>query len=374
MNPFSRKIVFCVYVISLLFFFDNLIGRQFIVNNQRQFYRDKLDFDQKNRNRVNDTMYHHGLVPNTQVDYSWQNGEKYQLIVNSVGLVDQSKRQVQPNSSKYRILFLGDSFTEGVGYPYNQTFPSLLGKKYSAEKVEILNSGLQSYSPKIYFQKAKFLLDQMNVSVQEVVIMLDLSDMHNEFYWYRKFQPADYSDFQSTQLNNVEEAQISKFIGFFIDRSLICNILYERYVKIPYENNWKKYPYVSDYQAWTYDKTQFELYGKAGLEISADYLSDLIDFLRIKNVNKISLVVYPWRQQIEQKDYPSIQQTYWEAFSLKKNIMFIDLFPNFFKNQPVKNLYLPDSHFNGYGHKMVAEWLYESGVGGELNSVKEITP
>ena len=56
-------------------------------------------------------------------------------------------------SFKYKYAFLGDSFTEGLGLNYSDTFAGMLSD-YS--RYEIINMGVTSYSPIIYWNKIKW--------------------------------------------------------------------------------------------------------------------------------------------------------------------------------------------------------------------------
>jgi hypothetical protein len=44
------------------------------------------------------------------------------VITNSLGFKDAMPRNVPLHSKRKRVLFLGDSFTEGLGTSYNETF------------------------------------------------------------------------------------------------------------------------------------------------------------------------------------------------------------------------------------------------------------
>ena len=45
--------------------------------------------------------------------------EKYKIFTNNLGFKDKSNREIE---FKKKILFIGDSFTEGVGIKYEDTF------------------------------------------------------------------------------------------------------------------------------------------------------------------------------------------------------------------------------------------------------------
>jgi hypothetical protein len=69
----------------------------------------------KSKVRIANPVYSHPLAANFNGEEVWGQGES-QIVTNSLGFKNASIRQVPLQSSKKRILFLGDSFTEGVGY------------------------------------------------------------------------------------------------------------------------------------------------------------------------------------------------------------------------------------------------------------------
>ena len=58
----------------------------------------------------------------------------------------------------------------------------LAGQKRS-EKIEFLNAGVISYSPTIYYNKIRYLLDA-GLKFDEVVVLSDLSDVQDEAIAY----------------------------------------------------------------------------------------------------------------------------------------------------------------------------------------------
>ena len=52
------------------------------------------------------------------------------------------------NTNYFEYLFIGDSFTEGVGLKFNETFVGIFKDNSNSS---VANLGVQSYSPIIYF-------------------------------------------------------------------------------------------------------------------------------------------------------------------------------------------------------------------------------
>jgi hypothetical protein len=72
--------------------------------------------------------YHHALKPNLSTEVRWGSA-RYPLRTDSLGMRIADRGAAPSGNAKYRILFLGDSFTEGIGVPYEQTFVALIRKR-----------------------------------------------------------------------------------------------------------------------------------------------------------------------------------------------------------------------------------------------------
>ena len=98
--------------------------------------------------RIPDPIVHHNLAPRFEGVDSW--GEtRYRLVTDSLGFKDATTRDVPLKSDTHRVLLIGDSFTEGVGVEFQDTFAGLLYRagQERTPKIEFLNAGLSSYSP-----------------------------------------------------------------------------------------------------------------------------------------------------------------------------------------------------------------------------------
>ena len=93
---------------------------------------------------INHSVYHHTFGKN-KVFY--KNGIKY--ITDSYGFRNSS---VKNHQKKYErsILFIGDSFTEGIGLNFEDTFVGIIKKTLSKKNIEVFNAARSSYSPIIY--------------------------------------------------------------------------------------------------------------------------------------------------------------------------------------------------------------------------------
>ena len=103
----------------------------------------------KNDIRIPHSVYHHTFSSGSTATELFR-GNKYTIYTNSLGFKDKSPREVLLKSEGKRILFIGDSFTEGVTFNYEDTFVGIIDSNLSKNKIEVLNAGRSSYSPIIY--------------------------------------------------------------------------------------------------------------------------------------------------------------------------------------------------------------------------------
>ena len=145
-NP---KITFISFLIITIFFLDFISAIIFIPFDYNSF-------------RCPDPYFHHGLLPNQSTKNKWGDNV-FEMYTNSLGFKDKQCREISPapDKNKKRILFIGDSFTEGVGMPWEDSFPGILQDKFPS--VEILNAAVVSYSPKFYSVKIKYLIEQTHL-------------------------------------------------------------------------------------------------------------------------------------------------------------------------------------------------------------------
>jgi len=96
-----------------------------------------------------------------------------------------------------------------------------------------------------------------------------------------------------------------------------------------------------------------------GIEHSLQNMGKLADMLAARNI-PLTIVVYPWAQQIAQGDRDSRQAALWRDFCEKRCKTFISLFSVLFAaSEADRNWYehlyiVGDDHFSAAGNAMVA--------------------
>lgn len=318
--------------------------------------------------RIYDPVFDHGLAPKFDGYDVW--GEaRYRLLTNSLGFKDSSTRDVPLKSATRRILLIGDSFAEGIGLPFELTFAGLLQAdgQARAAKVEFLDAGVASYSPSIYYKKIKALLDR-GLQFDEVVLLSDSSDVEDEAGSYFCIDDdPNYRQYCNTPPGAVPEPAIKR--DFFIDHFVVTNrvrVAIKRWILTELGNKRRAIDNDHNRIGWTTNSPDPAKYRPLGVEggiaRSLANMGKLADLLKTRGI-ALTIVVYPWAQQIAQGDRDSRQIRLWRKFCEGRCNAFIDLFPVFFgaadrDTDWYQHLYiLGDDHFSAAGNRMLYEEL-----------------
>jgi hypothetical protein len=336
-----------------------------------------------NEFRVRDTWYHHGLKSGVSSQAVW-GPIIYPFYTNSLGFRDFSTREVSLHSENKRILILGDSHSEGVGIDYQFTFAGILQKAGEEAGTEVLNASAVSYSPKIHYLKGDYLINHLGLKVDEVWVIIDISDLQNEIA-YEKFEPSkqNFLDRSATgflrflRLNSFtvhsihsirENREIQKFnetlLGFREDVSHLPSEnaieLYKEFFRHFDNEELIRDPNFHGVSEWIYNKDLREL-ADQGLELGFEQIAKLNAICR-ENGIKMRLSVHPWQTQIMKGDTTDYYVERWRGFCDAEQIHFINLYPLFINHENplwvTKTCYIEaDNHWNERGNARVAEYL-----------------
>ena len=308
-------------------------------------------------------VFHHTLKVNgQQVGQKWGHLSS-PLYTNSLGFKDRSIRQVPLVSSNYRFLFIGDSFTEGVGFEYEKTFVGLIDMALANDHIEVFNAAVSSYSPAIYFKKIEYLLETVGFDFDHLIVFLDISDIEDEENHYEIrdgrvvgliSQPARIKDFVYEYTGLVKNIWIlvAKIHTAFLKDSETLRSPEEQRLGINRRRS-----------LWTINDKVFQEYGRGGLEKARHHM-DLLHQLLRQNDKEMTIAVYPWPDQIVHADLHSRQVTFWGKWAKKHSVAFLNFFPSFISpeadpKEVIKNNFIEgDVHWNETGHEFVARELY----------------
>ena len=362
----TERITFCAFLLGVTLVFD------FGVTGVYHFFKYGTIHKYADRRALGEKspVFHHALKPNARFLYQRWGDVRHNVSTNSLGFRDKTVREVPLSSDRYRILFMGDSFTYGVGLPYEKTFVSMIESALAEKNVEVLNAGVVSYSPAIYFKKTEFLLRNTGLKFDDLVVFLDISDIQDEAVSYDTTEegvvwiggPAptvrEFVYEYTTILRNLWEVG-EAFRDWITDDPDAHRTKEER-----------RYG-ANEYRSlWTVDRRAYEDYGAAGLEKAKRHMALLRDLLRQYGIG-MTLVVYPWPTQILHADLDSLQVRVWRDWAAEHGVRFIDCFPDFIQagvdpKETIRKYFIPgDIHWNEEGHRLIAAKLLDAWEEGE---------
>lgn len=356
----KKKILFYFILIFfpliLLLSIDFIVTKIFFPNNTNAIT------EKKNEHRISHHIFHHHLKPFVDIVEDHGKYGKHRLITNSLGFKDKEKRKIKPIINEKRIVIIGDSFTEGVLLKYEDTFAGMIDAELSKRNIETLNASLSSYSPSIYFNKIKYLIEEEKLKFDELVIFLDISDIWNEATTYT---------LKEDKVVKQKNMSLREWLSIFLNKNffgtyLVTNLIYD---KIKGGKNISQDAFidwsVSDdhpIDKWPIKKKFYEQFGVNGIKKVEIFMQKIVNFNNKHNI-QTTIVVYPWVSNIYYNDLDSVHVKIWKKFSKKNKINFLNLFPLFveanrsFKENKeiIKEYFIPfDIHYNRKGHRVIA--------------------
>ena len=308
--------------------------------------------------RISHPIYSHDLSKNYRGTQVW-GPLNYSLCTDSNGF--KTACDATENSLKsFDIAFIGDSFTEGIGLEYEDTFIGQISMKLP--RLKIANLGVSSYSPSIYYAKVKFLLEQ-GITFKQLVVYIDISDIQDEAV--SRILVKDVVVPKSTV-----GAEIA---GKFLRIKQLANwsfpLTYFGLHKLLSTSNdaaEQKNYLMADYarSAWTYNRSSSG-YGAGGvdggIEQSLRAMSNLSDLLKERGI-LLSVGVYPWPAQLLYDTSDSLQVRIWREFCETRCIKFYDSFSSFFAlkekiltEEIIEKYFIAgDVHHNRLGAQIIA--------------------
>ena len=314
--------------------------------------------------------YHHDLTPNFDGYNQWGRVH-YRMFTNSLGLKDAGVRKVSPTPTSRRILLIGDSFTEGVGLPFDDTFAGMLYRagQASPHKTEFLNAGVGSYSPVIYYKKIESLLGK-GLRFDEAVVLPDISDVWDEATGYFCIDDDPQYRAHCRLSDSRKLAEVQSFLrrSFVVTHrtSQLVNGLLRGLRDMRKTNSHGISPATLVRGSWTEAKTKAvadsryaPLGVEGGIDRSRRNMQALADLLKKRGI-PLTVAVYPWPTQLTANDRDNRQVRLWREFCATAGCKrFIDLFPAFFAYKEAhpdwyERLFIAeDVHFSAGGHQLV---------------------
>jgi hypothetical protein len=322
--------------------------------------------------RVKSDVYHHGFRPLASVEKEQWGPWVSAYRINSLGFRDRTARQVALRSEKARILFIGDSFTEGVGVPYEQSFVGRVDQALAPRGVEVLGAGVASYSPIMYYRRVRHLFEDVGLGFDALVVYLDIGDIEDEVT-YKLDTDGNVVSRPERRVRELSADRHYEFRGFerfpglkqFLYRNSLLGWSLFGWLENRFRNPWHRAG------LWTDDEGLFEAYGREGLQRAEENMDRLLGECRKHGV-RLTLAVYPWPDQIRSGNLESRQVVYWRGWTEKNSVGFLNYFPRFVDPKRGKEILETefirgDIHWNEAGHRAIAEgFLHYFDEGGVL--------
>jgi len=360
------KTTLVLVVLAIILIIDGIAGRLLIPTNDHDF-------------RSAHPYYHHGLLPNKAQTTHW-GPIAYPIATNSLGFRDAEVQTVPLTSDKYRILLMGDSLTEAVGVPFEVSFTGRLLTKLDTSRIELLNAAVVSYSPKLYYYKAQYLLEEVGLDFDEMYVFIDISDIQNE-YAYQEFEPSTLPTAQL--LPRIKSALKNHSFIYYATRRLYLERQREKFYRNISQNLIDRNNTVDLYRTffshfnndvllnnpqfhttiseWYSDESLYQRWGKQGIELMTVYMQKLVTLCQQHQI-PLTITVHPWRTQVKKGEPEDRHTRYWRSFARENDIGFINLYPVFINELPaeevIQNHFIADdNHWTASGHQLVADKL-----------------
>jgi hypothetical protein len=328
-------------------------------------------------------FYHHGLKPNAS-GFDTYGSLQTPYFSNSLGMRDVSKREIPPNGSDPRILLIGDSFTEGIGIPWAETFAGILAETMQSQSAEVLNSGVASYCPAIELARLRWLMERQGLQVQRVVLFLDIADLRDELS-YETAPDGSIHDKGGTPLSLAHPTsdaglekmkkwnQIILWLHDHVEENFVLLGAVVRNLRLTWEKHGSQGGVrASDLKGdwggeWPDYRGPMEPAVEAGLRGAKQSMDQLKEFLDARKV-PLTLIIYPWPQQIRAGTRPSRMESEWQTWAAQRAVPVINLFPLFLdtensREEIIRKYYIPgDFHWNAQGHAHVAQFLLSAPI------------
>lgn len=313
-----------------------------------------------NRVGVPSPYYHHDLKP--LFDGFDRDGVVVPRKTNSLGFADTSTRSVTLEKKSHRMIFIGDSFTYGIGVRFEDSFAGRIAQAVLDGPIEVLDAAVPSYSPKLYLLKIQHLLDRKGLAFDELWVYPDVSDFSDELL-YEGYSPGQRptDPFVSQEFSAVRflKANLTSYRLVISAREAVRRWLGPE----------PALPELSS-AYWARGGTPKPEGAERGSSLALAHMEQLAALCRSRGI-RMSIAVYPWPETLRAHALDAPYRTLWLRFARARGIAVLDYFPAFFAatgcDRPearaceagIRTHYFAgDIHFNERGHQLIAdEWL-----------------
>jgi len=335
--------------------------------------------DHRLKFRVRNDIYHHTLAPGVSVIDRWGD-HYYPLATNNLGFRDSRPRHVDLRRAGRRVLFIGDSFTEGQGVSWQESFVGRIAARLSAQNIDVLNAGVASYAPAVYYAKIRHFIEDRGLSVQRVFVFIDISDMQNTANQYLltddhrvlgRFDVPKPDPYYTRRVgqwlkqNTITVAFIYKlrdFLAYRVKKAKLSDVYggrdhaidRERLIKATENNADSRWCFPQEKGA---PRLAFDV--PESVALAHRQMTALHEFLTQRGID-LSVAIYPWPANILHGGRGLACEAVWQSWATSRGVDLINLFDVFMVGpdpmDTIRRHFIPyDVHWSPEGHKLVAD-------------------
>jgi lysophospholipase L1-like esterase len=273
--------------------------------------------------------------------------------VNNWGFIGKDRSIDKPEGS-YRIIVVGDSFTEAVQVDSDKNYCSLL-ETLLGQRYEVINTGLSDYSPKLEYMYLREKL--VHFGPDRIMLQLFANDVHDD-YRHRAMEEGPFN--------------LGPRRSFIYNHSKFYHYCLRQREKLR-EKLFGKRGTVEDTNI---DKFFFMKKGNQALKtrlwaVTEQYLSRIKELADGRGI-RLSVFIIPMESQISPPDQMSMASQFYfkepptddfekavRMFCEANKVDFIDMLTVFRDNKKLDLYFEKEGHLTELGHNLVAETLYE---------------
>jgi len=298
--------------------------------------------------------WHHDTRPNLDTTRLWGQ-DRFPFRSDRHGFrTGRCAAEGTPDEKDKTVFIVGDSFAEGLGLPFEDSFAGLLACALRERGLVASNLGTMGYSPLMYHRKIAEAVRRLGYPPREILLFLDISDVHNDVVDFVEIDGRVHSE-RPTLARRAKDFLKHNFTSFAVIFELNQRYLVTHANPMTVLNN--------ELSRWTVDKALFAAWGERGLAANSANLEKIVEQCRAWRC-RITLVVYPWPDQVAAGDRDSLQVRYWRDWSAKRGVRFIDAFGPFFSlpaEEAITRYYIRgDVHFNAAGSRLIFDEVWKT--------------
>jgi lysophospholipase L1-like esterase len=282
---------------------------------------------------------------------------------NSLGW--RGRREYQPRKqTRYRVLFLGDSFTYGIGVNDDQTFPAEVGKKLKADdlSVEVMNAGCPGKGTDYELKLFQTVGYKFHPDLTVLCFFCNDFQDNARGEYYNITKRGELAAKPINCRGGTVKAVLAHLPGYnwLISWSEAANLVKQAGVDFIVRRAQKTNPHAADGLVVTYNRTNSGYANRANRALTQIYVKHLQ--AAVKRAGGSLMMFYiPISQEVRQyrqTDTISPDERAIERIAADNGMMLWSLTPLLaHSGQPVDRLYYKEGHWTAAAHELAAQYM-----------------